>query len=138
MNTSDHAYEYDGLDYTYLETPAFARYVINLRRAILTATRENRKMKIPHNDRNRPYGATIADMKRALGEEVQERWLYSALRNLEGEGSVYQFQSGAMTRWACKKVPVVIKQKYNNTAVHRPRAPRPDVEVFEGRDRVTA
>ena len=136
MNTSDHAYEYDGLDFTYLETQEFSDFVVTVKGAIRTMTRQNKKMKVPHGDKNRPYGATVSDMKRVLGN-VPADWLFSALRNLEGEGSVYQFQSGAMTRCACKKVPVVIKQKYNNTAVRRAPTPRPDAEVFE-RDRVTA
>jgi len=86
MNTSDHAYDYDGLDYTYLETQEFADFIVTVKRAIRTMTRQNKKMKVPHGDKNRPYGATVSDMKRVLGN-VPADWLYSALRNLEGEGS---------------------------------------------------
>lgn len=109
-------------DLGYLDTPRFYDYAASVKRVIVNAD-------LP---------PSIADQKRALGDNFVERMHIDALDHLMASGEIRERQSGAMTRYEPatrhERSTIEFGRQYINGSKG---VPKPDDEVFNDR-RVTA
>lgn len=109
-------------DFGYLDTPRFYAYCETVKRVIVNAD-------LP---------PSIADQKRALGDNFAERMHIDALDRLMASGEIRERQSGALTRYEPavrhERNTVEFGRQYINGSKG---VPKPDDDVFNDR-RVTA
>jgi len=76
-------YDADGDPLLYLDTRAFAEYACLVARAVRKIGR-----------------ASIADLRRHLGEAMNERYIFDALESLVGAGEIVRVSDVCISRWA--------------------------------------
>ena len=114
-------YDEDGFATTYIDTREFAEYAVTVAMAIRRIGR-----------------ASIADLRRELGDAFDERYIFDALERLEGAGEV-RHVFGLISRWAmATEAAKQLRRSQWNGTPKTPSVPRPDDAALFGNRRVTA
>lgn len=116
-------YDADGDPYLYLDSRAFAEYAVKVARSIKRLKR-----------------ASIAELRRDMGETFDERNIFNAIDRLVGAGEIEQVSFGDLKRWSIARQPArQVQTEWNRNQHMLPSKPQQpyNESQFRGRN-VTA
>ena len=68
--------------------------------------------------------ASIADIRRELGDDYRPNWVMDALEALNALGDIEDVQAGALRRYRARERRAEVRHVYNRTEIITPPSPR--------------